>query len=793
MHLRYISVERLIAEAGGDPWAVDRSLQSGRPDQVSQLAEAFHDAGQSGGDAEEAFTEARRRFAASWNCDGDHPINDSAEVRRALSMGIQVTRLSRIAVDLERVAAVLAEAQRAAGGQTRALEHELEVLDRRIGELLADEDGGFFGISAGGAIHLAELEQHAVEDTVAALQQLEHIRDVYSELLHLLGTRMRARDGYDLAPVIGLGAREALSPGDAEADVHAALAGDQAAAGRVNAVLNSITAEQRAGKAPLTDEQSAVLSQLQAQQHGMSMEALATAEQRLGDQRAMIANSWQLMSNSAIRFPRTELKPGALQGNDAVQGGLGLLPESVRQALERPWLACDSHWFDFNNDLIVLGDIVKQGNPAFQTNTELDRRMIRKASESMATDVWQLGPDYPGAAKHWNPRVDQAVSGILAAMAPDHQVVHDFMTGPDQQTFLTNITHHFWSDHGEGAAALFNWTETAAHGNEAGLAGATASAYATFVGLQGSELLQLPGHHTLGEMNPKLVEGMAHGLVPYMNNIAGLHNGLPEFAFDPKKVDATDFENGRMPVAKGIFAVLSSDGTASDYFNGAADRHALISEAAYAQAIAGHAPNMDSYNENLHDAMTLRGLVNSGIHTATHADVENHHTSEEESELKAYNSRKTAYELAAKAVGSAVGFVPGAGAIESAGIGLLGGAIENDVIGPAPTGHLLSDHPLPDMPLGQADREILNAVIASGQHVPIAPEYLIDGRIANPDELALTPRGFIAGEYDQALSRAFNDLFRQNYGDGPDLPRLPDQQMIDRYDAVIKDPNPLKK
>ena len=44
MQLRYMSIPHLIAEAGGDPWAIDKSLQAGRPAQISDLAQAFHDA-----------------------------------------------------------------------------------------------------------------------------------------------------------------------------------------------------------------------------------------------------------------------------------------------------------------------------------------------------------------------------------------------------------------------------------------------------------------------------------------------------------------------------------------------------------------------------------------------------------------------------------------------------------------------------------------------------------------------------------------------------------------------------
>lgn len=41
MQLRYISISALIAEAGGDPWAVDRSLQAGSPFRISSSRRPF--------------------------------------------------------------------------------------------------------------------------------------------------------------------------------------------------------------------------------------------------------------------------------------------------------------------------------------------------------------------------------------------------------------------------------------------------------------------------------------------------------------------------------------------------------------------------------------------------------------------------------------------------------------------------------------------------------------------------------------------------------------------------------
>jgi hypothetical protein len=84
VHLRYISRGALVMFAGGDPWKVDATLQCGRPAQISDLAQAFQDAGQSTTEAEDAFRQARDRFQGAWTHEnGENPINDSAEVQRA--------------------------------------------------------------------------------------------------------------------------------------------------------------------------------------------------------------------------------------------------------------------------------------------------------------------------------------------------------------------------------------------------------------------------------------------------------------------------------------------------------------------------------------------------------------------------------------------------------------------------------------------------------------------------------------------------------------------------------------
>ena len=202
MQLRYISIAALIAEAGGDPWEINQTLQVGRPAQISDLAEAFHAACRCTAESNAAFEEARRRFESAWTHEnGENPINDSAEVQRtAQALGAQSLQLPKIGVDLENIAAALAEAQRSAKGQITALEGQLQQLDDLIGQAVEMEKDPKLTADDKAALDafIRACENDAVDDTKAALAQLQSIRNGYSDYLQKSLTTLRT-DGYDPA------------------------------------------------------------------------------------------------------------------------------------------------------------------------------------------------------------------------------------------------------------------------------------------------------------------------------------------------------------------------------------------------------------------------------------------------------------------------------------------------------------------------------------------------------------------------------------------------------------------
>lgn len=228
MTLRYMSRGVLAMFAGGDPWKVNATLQSGRPAQIADLGQAFHNAGQSTQEADRAFAEARSRVDAWIRDNGQHPITDSAEVQRtATALGLQANQLPKIAVDLENVAAALAQTQGTANAYITAVDARLQTLDDWIGQaddmikqdenLLAQAEDDDDICELEDDIdrleqYINDCEREAIDDTKAALQQLDQLRDQYADGLNKAKANLRT-DGYDPNAIYALDG-EGHAPGD---------------------------------------------------------------------------------------------------------------------------------------------------------------------------------------------------------------------------------------------------------------------------------------------------------------------------------------------------------------------------------------------------------------------------------------------------------------------------------------------------------------------------------------------------------------------------------------------------
>lgn len=214
MTLSNLSEAELIASAGGDPWAINQSLQAGSPFQIDRLAQAFHNAGRCTAAASEEFAQARKRFEAAWTHEeGPHPINESEEVQQVTkALGYQSEKLPKIGLDLENVATALAAAQRAGADEIAALDRQLHVLDVLIGAAKKDLT---LALPANEREKLEKLinDAHAdaVDDVRDALKQMLMIRGLYTDVLDTSRGTL-AGDGYDPSLIWGVDGHQPQRP-----------------------------------------------------------------------------------------------------------------------------------------------------------------------------------------------------------------------------------------------------------------------------------------------------------------------------------------------------------------------------------------------------------------------------------------------------------------------------------------------------------------------------------------------------------------------------------------------------
>lgn len=210
MDLIYLSIPELIRRAAGDPWKLDATIQSGSPGEINELATAFYDAGVCMGDTSQEFVEAKRRFEAAWDRQdgGDHPINDSDEVKRATtSLNLDREELARVAVDLGNISASLAETQLSSHAAIQDLEASLQRIDDAIAAAVKQK-----GVIVDEHT-IAPLENIAVQEVRDALSTISKSRDTYAAELARAMDSMRA-SGY-LPDAVDAADGDGLSGGSA--------------------------------------------------------------------------------------------------------------------------------------------------------------------------------------------------------------------------------------------------------------------------------------------------------------------------------------------------------------------------------------------------------------------------------------------------------------------------------------------------------------------------------------------------------------------------------------------------
>lgn len=576
------------------------------------------------------------------------------------------------------------------------------------------------------------------------------VRDVGNGYTALGNQKFAPKDGKGDEDVLGVTGNESDEDVKkrAEEDVRKTLKdGDQGAAGRVDEVLGRIKPYNE-----LSPEQAAYLNEMQRQQAGMSVPALHKAEERLGDKKHIIGDSWQLMSNDDV--PRDAGKFA-----DQQKGGFDRLPDSVQKLISQHGLASPAYTTDCDQ-VKQIAQIVKDGHSELQQGTELDRGMMRLGDRIM---------DDPNALNSQ----EDVVRDIFDSAGRDHTIVRDMVTGikgDDGDDFLHDINNTHWRDDGKSAGGLFSWTNEATHGPDSQIAAETAERVAGYLGNH-PDLMHMSNFphsltdQTLGQINPDLVRAYSHGLTPYMADIASLDSANRHDAFD--LLDPGDPER---PHAKNLFAVLSTDEQAYKEFNGAADALTIQEARQYADDVKNHVP-VNADDRRLLDVGVLKGLVADGSTSAAHAMGMNHDQLNDWRK-GAFETGKELATMAAAAAGGPVGGVAIAG---------FGGLLESSIVGPGATGDG-QDLVIPNMGADESARLTLNALIAEGVHVPGMEDlkiYMDNGELLPLHELDPSVVPADTG-YQDLLNGKLNEIL----GDA----KNPSDKMSQKYEDIVKKP-----
>lgn len=562
-----------------------------------------------------------------------------------------------------------------------------------------------------------------------------------------------------------------LKPEDMEALVRDALDGNEGAAAHVDKILDSIDGEQLGSKSvahPLSPLQAELVGQMQAQMKHMSISDLNAARDKLGSHKDILVNAMQIMSDKDVRYPRHDgdgpqiVTPGRLPNDGVLPGDSGALPDAVQRALSNsdstqlagmpgPDGSSAPVSLRHADDLKAIAGLVKDGDPKFQTGTELDRQIMLAADRIMDTRENPLG----------DPPVDyrETTQSLFEAVDNDHQIINDHLmgrNGVDAKDFLNDVNTIDWTDNGKAAGYLFSWTN-----EDSPIAAETADKYAEYLGEKRPQLMNIDGQ-TLGQLNPELVQGYARGLTPYVDEMSGASN--PFFEID----DEASRRAGLMPNAKGVFAVLNTDAGAADTINTVAYQEAMKHETAFAMS-----PGDPQSHSHMTAAATMRGLVDVGAHEAFQSFQENGYAADKtETQWK-----KSGFDAAVAAVSTGGTLIPNVGFVAGPVISQVGNVFSQELFD-APSTPVKES--LPQMSESVVNGVLLDAMLAA-RHPVNLPQGYIDWE-SDPPHVS-KPGDVNDWDYEAVINAEIGRQTAVVDGDGPD------EIYAERYNLVIQDPD----
>ncbi|MGB3772160.1 MAG: hypothetical protein WBA00_13535 [Rhodococcus sp. (in: high G+C Gram-positive bacteria)] len=272
------------------------------------------------------------------------------------------------------------------------------------------------------------------------------------------------------------------------------------------------------------------------------------------EHRGALIDAMQVVSN-----PHVEVTGSLGEGKPTTQlavGGMHQLPEEMQSLLtQSPLQQVDGSTVGFERraDFEVLTQMMRDGDPAVAQGSDLDRGILKQASEIGAyrdgglvrdrSTPWDPETiqvlDSMGEPLTGRPPIGDLASDMFSVAAGDHVAVHDFVTGENMDVTVSdggvyNAEQHVlrvlqtpWEPDQHGAAEMFDWLAgpdaTSPDPAVQAQAGETAFGLAQVLS-DNSVQLAPPGPGSMGDINPELTRSIATDLSPYLPNFAGVRD-----------------------------------------------------------------------------------------------------------------------------------------------------------------------------------------------------------------------------------------------------------------------------
>ncbi|MFH5207484.1 hypothetical protein ACHIPZ_04520 [Antrihabitans sp. NCIMB 15449] len=422
------------------------------------------------------------------------------------------------------------------------------------------------------------------------------------------------------------------------------------------------------------------------------------------ESRQALANSFQILSNEKIKT--------SVAGDPAVpaKGGPHLLPNKIRESLTRDDLVTRRFGSDpaavkpiiaFNgvDDNQAIARISGAADVDYKVGSALDKGLLEvgrqyldaqvgheKSGRADNEDIFIDG--HPAIQGEYRPReadYNSMVSEIFAATGNDKVAVLDAISNSEHgKDFLDDVLTRQWSDDGTGASALFHFGENDAtiengwSSSDVAIATRTGDIMETVAQHMSTDearesLLNIEGTDGLsvGQVNPELLETVAHSLTPYMAEFGGMDQA-DRPGFDTREWltdDVNHFQGG-----SNVFAVMDSGQEAGNTFTQAAIREVLSQESEFAADVQS-----PSAAEHLGVVGRLEGEMNEGLMISSQDKFDD----VADQAKAAYDRKSSAYDAAMSALSFGIDKTPQGAAINAV-IEAGGDSLKESVIGEEP-------------------------------------------------------------------------------------------------------------